>query len=113
MKNSTATFVELRVVASLLEIEPVGTRSNNGGVTKPLTDASLRVLADLQRETVPCRSVNAGVVDRLTREPDPLAGLEFRPNPFPSSRTREPKIYFLVLTDAGRQELQRRGLARG
>lgn len=90
---------------------PVRTDSLNGGQTQPLKAASVEVLASLRGGAIPCQGVNAGVVDRLTRGPVPLARREERPNPFPSSRKRNPMIGFLVITDDGLRELQRRGLA--
>jgi hypothetical protein len=91
-----------------MKLDP--TLSLNGGKTKPLTAASLKVLASLRQEAAPCRSLNAGTIDRLTREPNPLAKMETRANPYPSSKKREPEINYLVITDAGLQELSRQGL---
>lgn len=86
------------------------TTSNNGGKTKPLTPTALGVLRDLRSKNIPCRSINPGVVDRLTRQPNPLADTVDGPNPFPSSQKKEPKIPHLTITEAGRLELSSRGM---
>ena len=43
-------------------------RPLNGEKTRPLKPASIEVLRRLRNGVVPCQEINAGVVDRLTRE---------------------------------------------
>ncbi len=84
----------------------MGTRSMNGGQTKPLTDHAREKLATLLDGDRPCQEFNDGVVDRLIREPQPLAVIVDGPNPYPSSRKKNPTINHLRITDAGRAELK-------
>lgn len=82
-------------------------RSLNGGKTRPLTDAGWRALAGLADGPAPASTFNAGIKDRLTRTPEPLAVLVQLPSPFKGDRG-DPRAH-LRITDAGRRALQERG----
>lgn len=80
------------------------TRSMNGGQTRPLSSHARNVLTCIAVSPQPRTRVNPGVVDRLTRMPDPLCAVVDLPSPF--------KIHggktcpHLQITDAGRKALQ-------
>jgi hypothetical protein len=78
-------------------------RSNslNGGKTRPLTHHAYAALAELAVEAKPRQCFNAGVVDRITREPNPLAEVFDGPNPFKTSQKKYPTIQYLRLTPEG------------
>lgn len=86
------------------------TRSLNGGATCPLTPAARAVLLRLAEAPVPRQRVNPGVVDRLTREPDPLAEVVGLPSPFVIHRGAD--IRHLRITEAGRAEVLHHTLLR-
>jgi hypothetical protein len=72
----------------------------NGGQTRPLTPHALGVLRQLAAAPVLRLKINPGVVDRLTREPDPLAEEVDLPSPFKVHKGG--KTRWLQITDAGR-----------
>jgi hypothetical protein len=77
-----------------------------GTQTHPLKPASRTVLARIRRATIPCQEVNQGVVDRLTRGPEPLAKIVQGPNPYPTTQKKQPTINHLQITEAGIRELE-------
>lgn len=83
------------------------TTSLNGGATKPLKAASIQALEALELEPRPASQFNAGVRDRLTRRPDPLAEITEGPNPFKSTQKERPTADYLRLTAHGAAELAR------
>ena len=78
-----------------------GNESLNGGKTRPLTDHGYAALAVLAVEPKVRSEFNAGVADRLTRGPVPLAEEFEGPNPFKSSQKQRPKVGYLRLTPEG------------
>lgn len=78
-------------------------RSLNNGQTRPLTDAGRAALYRLRDQPVPRSALNPGVVDRLLRDPEPLAELVTLPSPF--STHRGAAIPHLQITAAGRAVL--------
>lgn len=77
----------------------------NGEVTHPLTEYARGKLEELRAGPKPSRNYNPGLVNRLTREPDPLATIVSLPSPFPSNKGG--KIPHLQITAAGLAELGR------
>lgn len=84
------------------------TRSLNGGKTRPLTAHSLGVLKGISTKPVARGEINAGVWDRLTREPNPLCEVVQLPSPFKKHKGGD--IPHLQITAAGRQLLADRGV---
>ena len=84
------------------------TRSINGGQTRPLSPHALAELADIATAPRPRTSVNPGVCDRLTREPEPLCVLVDLPSPFKAhhGRGKSGLCPHLQATEAGRKALQ-------
>lgn len=76
------------------------TRSLNGGRTGALTEHGWAALRALARGPGLRSAFNPGVVDRLTREPDPLA--REVPVPSPHKKDHGGTTRGLELTDAGR-----------
>lgn len=83
------------------------TASLNGGKTKPLTASGWAALASLQSGPCPKVHLNPGIVDRLTREPDPLARRVELPSPF--AKDKGGTCAHIEITDHGRQTLASRG----
>lgn len=81
-------------------------RSNNGGQTRPLTEHGWRALRALATGPQPRAVFNAGIVDRLTREPEPLARACAVPSPYKKDRGGTTRG--LEITEAGRRALQTR-----
>jgi hypothetical protein len=81
-------------------------RSLNGGQTQPLKPGSLAILEELAVKPLPRAEVNHGVVDRLTREPCPLAEVVDLPSPY--KRDRGGTCRHLQITEAGREVLRAR-----
>lgn len=75
------------------------TTSLNGGTTKPLTAHGWAALERLARGPVPCIEFNAGIVDRLTRPPDPLAKVVDLPSPYKAHKGGD--CPHLMLTEVG------------
>lgn len=75
-------------------------RSNNGGRTHPLTLYATGVLRLLDICPRPYQEINPGVIDRLTREPNPLAEIVQLPSPYKVHRGDTCK--HLQITAAGR-----------
>lgn len=77
--------------------------SLNGGKTRPLTEHGYAALAELAREPQMRQSFNAGIADRLTRQPLPLAEEFDGPNPFKTTKKAHPTISYLRLTPEGQR----------
>lgn len=75
----------------------------NGERTHPLTAHARANLALIRTTPKPKHSFNPGVVDRLTRQPNPLAEVVSLVSPYPSHRGK--KIPHLRITAAGLAEL--------
>lgn len=78
-------------------------QSLNGGETRPLTKHTRGKLEEIARQPIACNSLNAGVLDRLTREPYPLCKRVSLPSPY--KKDRGASVPHLQITDAGRAEL--------
>ena len=76
-------------------------RSLNGGETKPLTESGWAALASLQSGPTPKVHLNPGTVDRLTREPNPLARRVELPSPF--AKDKGGLCPHIEITDHGRR----------
>ncbi|MGA0595655.1 hypothetical protein [Enterovirga sp. CN4-39] len=72
-------------------------RPLNGTKTHPLTRHAVQVLRDIAKAPLPRQKVNAGVVDRLTREDL----VEIVPMPSPFAIHRGGNIAHLRITEAG------------
>lgn len=79
-------------------------RSLNGGRTHPLSPSARKVLSSLAESPVPRSQVNPGIVDRLTREPLPLAEVVDFPSPFKAHRGGT--CPHLQITETGRTVLR-------
>lgn len=84
------------------------TQSLNGGQTRALSPHAHDVLASIAVTPRPRSNVNPGVVDRLTREPDPLCVVVNLPSPFRvhHGRGQSGLCPHLQVTEAGRRVLQ-------
>lgn len=80
------------------------TRSLNGGKTRPLSPHAQLVLLDIAYQPKPRVQVNPGLVDRLTRMPDPLCVVVDLPSPFRTHRGKT--CPHLQITEAGRAVLR-------
>lgn len=58
----------------------------NGGRTRPLSADARALLTALTKGPVPTRAVNPGLVNRLTREPHPLAERVRLPSPYATGK---------------------------
>jgi hypothetical protein len=77
--------------------------SLNGGKTRPLTEHGYAALAALAIESRLRQSFNAGIADRLTRGPLPLAEEFEGPNPFKTTQKQRPTVSYLRLTPEGQR----------
>lgn len=84
----------------------------NGETTHPLTVYARQALQELVQGPRPRQRYNPGVVNRLTREPGPLATIVSLPSPFSSHKGKGLKIPHLQITAAGVAELGRKADAR-
>ena len=82
-------------------------RSLNSGRTRKLSEHSRTKLAEIANAPAARGKINPGVVDRLTRGPEPLCVIVMRPSPFKKDRGRE--VEHLMITTAGVLELRREG----
>ena len=80
-----------------------GGKPLSGQETRPLKPASLDALRLLVAGPRPCSDFNAGVVDRLTRGPEPLAERTEGSNPFPKASAKRPKVPYPKITAVGSQ----------
>ena len=84
--------------------------SLNGGKTKPLSKHARGVLEQIARGPIITKrgggggGINAGVVDRLTRGPEPLCEHVEVPSPFKNAK-KVPMTGALAITEAGRREI--------
>lgn len=80
----------------------------NGHQTHPLTEHGWSALRALAAGPQPQAAFNAGIVDRLTREPEPLARARAVRVPSPYKKDRGGTTRGLEITAAGRLALQTR-----
>lgn len=84
------------------------TSLNGGTKHHPLSAFAWGILERLRSGPIPCREINAGVLDRLGREPGPIVETVDLPSPYKTGPTAGKTAPHLRLTPQGLELLKNR-----